>query len=142
MAMVTHARAMLFALLCTHCAAWHVRAPLPRTLGCAIRTSNIVAQERRLTRQEEQDRKAAIQASLDAANNKLEEINEVQKAPTSWADMGLPKEPERAPEVPFFVSIAPLVVGGFSVLLFLLNAVGVFGDGPDLDALVEEWSNL
>ena len=65
-----------------------------------------------------------------------------QKAPTSWADMGLPVEPPPPPAVPGFVSAAPLVVGAFSVILFRLNAIGLFGEGPDLDALVEEWSKL
>jgi hypothetical protein len=60
----------------------------------------------------------------------------------SWADLGLPAKGPEEPAVPAFVSYAPLVVGGFSLTLFLLNAVGLFGDGPDLDALVEEWSQL
>ena len=67
---------------------------------------------------------------------------EARKAPTSWADLGLPPVPEQDPAVPAFLSAAPIVLGVFSVFLFLLNAVGLFGEGPDLDALVEEWSKV
>ena len=81
-------------------------------------------------------------AALRAAEDKLEELNKVEKAPTSWADMGLPAEPIPQPEIPQLLQVAPLAIGAFSVLLFLLNTVGLFGEGPDLDALAEEWSKL
>ena len=112
----------------------------------ALRTSSITANQYnprsdRQTPQEEADAKAAVRAALEAAENKLEGLNEVGQA-KSWADLGLPAKGPEEPAVPAFVSYAPLVVGGFSLTLFLLNAVGLFGDGPDLDALVEEWSQL
>ena len=95
-------------------------------------------------REEEMAKKEAAMAALQAASDKLEELNSVEakSAPTSWADLGLPPEPDNGPEVPAFLSVAPAVIGGFSVLLFLLNSVGLFGEGPDLDALAEEWSKL
>lgn len=43
---------------------------------------------------------------------------------------------EGAEGVPAWLSVAPIVVGGFSVALFVLNAYGVFGEGPDLSTLV------
>jgi hypothetical protein len=93
--------------------------------------------------QQSEDSKRAAEYALRKAEEKLEELNKVDgKAPSSWADLGLPPEAEPAPAIPQLLQVAPLVLGGFSVLLFLLNAVGLFGDGPDLDALVEEWSNL
>ena len=76
------------------------------------------------------------------AEDKLEELNAIEKAPASWADLGLPPEAPPPPAIPAFLSVAPAVVGGFSVLLYILNAVGLFGEGPDLDALVEEWSKV
>ena len=33
-------------------------------------------------------------------------------------------------------------VGVFALLLFVLNTFGLFGEGPDLDALAEEWSKV
>ena len=87
--------------------------------------------------------KNAQEAALRAAEKKLEELNQPgSKAPTSWADMGLPEEAPPEPEIPALLAQAPLVLGGFSVLLFLLNGVGLFGEGPDIDKLAEEWSNL
>ena len=131
---------LLVATLGSTCAL-QLAARAPQAPLC--RAGRIIA-EKRLTRQEEEEAKAATQRALEAANAKREAINEVpgQKAPTSWADAGLPPEAPPPPAVPAFVSAAPLVVGGFSVLLFTLNAVGAFGEGPDLDALVEEWSKL
>ena len=38
--------------------------------------------------------------------------------------------------VPVWLSVAPPVVGGFSVVLFVLNTFGIFGEGPDLSTLV------
>jgi len=95
-----------------------------------------------MSRADELAAKEASRQALEAANAKLEALNEVGKAPTSWADLGLPSKPPEPPAVPAFVSAAPLVLGGFSVLLFALNAVGLFGDGPDLDKLVDEWAQL
>ena len=95
-----------------------------------------------MSRADELAAKEASRQALEAANAKLEALNEVGKAPTSWADLGLPSKPPEPPAVPAILSAAPLVLGGFSVLLFTLNALGLFGDGPDLDKLVEEWSQL
>jgi hypothetical protein len=110
---------------------------------CApLRCASVVCRDKPLSYAEQQAKAAEVKRVLEAANAKLESLNEVEKAPASWADLGLPDKGPAPPAVSPLVSAAPLVVGAFSVLLFLLNAVGLFGDGPDLDALVEEWSKL
>ena len=82
----------------------------------------------------------SAQELLDAANEKLEKLNEVDQAPKSWADLGLPPKPPQEPAIPAALSILPPVLGGTSVLMLLLNKYGVFGEGPDLDALAESLS--
>ena len=138
-------RLAVAAALVTACASFQPHAALPASRR-EFRTTRIVAEEprpRRLTLQEEKDQKDAIAAALSKANDKLDDLNTVEKlAPTSWADMGLPMEADRGPPVPAYVTQAPLVVGGFAFGLFVLNAIGIFGEGPDLDALVDEWSKL
>ncbi len=79
---------------------------------------------------------------LRAAEEKLERLQEQDNAPKSWADLGLPPEPEPPPAVPAVLQWAPLAVGGFALGLFALNAIGVFGEGPDLDAWVNEMSEV
>ena len=49
-------------------------------------------------------------------------------------------EPLAQPAVPSWLSIAPPVIGSISLILFVLNSQGVFGEGPDLDALAA-WSS-
>ena len=111
-----------------------------------LRTSqriSIVTLQQRRTPAEEAAAKKAAQEALERANAKLEELNQVEKlAPTSWADLGVPKEAEPDDANMQMLSVAPLVVGAFSATLFTLNLFGLFGDGPDLDALVDEWSKL
>ena len=115
----------------------------PAQSRALARMQPAVMQERRKTLAEQQADKAAAKAALERANEKLEELNKVEKlAPTSWADLGVPPEKEQDDPMMGAISVAPLVVGAFSLRLFLLNAVGAFGEGPDLDALVEEWSKL
>lgn len=115
----------------------------PAQSRALARMQPAVMQERRKTLAEQQADKAAAKAALERANEKLEELNKVEKlAPTSWADLGVPPEKEQDDPMMGAISVAPLVVGAFSLGLFLLNAVGAFGEGPDLDALVEEWSKL
>ena len=95
--------------------------------------------------EKEQARKAEAKAAIEKAEEKLETLNEVggrSGSPSSWADLGLPTEPVPEVEIPAILQFAPAVLGVFSVLLFLLNGVGLFGEGPDLDALAEEWSKL
>ena len=136
---------MLLILACS--AAWQPQPQLtlwPAQSRAVARMQPVVLQqERRKTLAEQQADKAAAAAALERANEKLEQLNKVEKlAPKSWADLGVPAEAE--PDNPMMgaVSVAPLIVGAFSVGLFLLNTVGAFGEGPDLDALVEEWSKL
>ena len=83
------------------------------------------------------------QEAIAAAEEKL------ANAPSSfnsWRE----KEPEPAVSGPLtpdqldLVNQAPLFLGGLSLLLFLFNAVGAFGEGPDLDKLaadLEDWAN-
>lgn len=108
-----------------------------------LRASLLTLQQREPPKSfaQQQADKAAAEAALEAANAKLEELNKVEKlAPKSWADLGVPPEPEPENPLSGALSIAPLVLGALSVGLFLLNNLGTFGEGPDLDALVEEWS--
>ena len=133
------------ALLVATTLAWQPPAMLPATRHREARRSiSIVAAARDPPKSFAQQKAEAEESRriLEAAEDKLDALNEVGKAPTSWADAGLPPEAPAPPAVPAFVSAAPLVVGGFSLLLFTLNAVGLFGEGPDLDALVEELSNM
>ena len=97
----------------------------------------------RLTLEQQRQQKEATKAALERAANKLEELNEVPgEAPKSWADLGLPPPPPPEPLINPLLSVAPLFLGAFSVGLFLLNQIGAFGDGSDIEALVEEWSKL
>ena len=110
--------------------------------GLALRSTCVQLNDR-LTPQQKKAEQERRQALIEAANSKLEQLNEVEKlAPTSWADLGVPKEAEPDLGVSSLLSTAPLVLGVFSIGLFLLNSFGAFGEGPDLDALVEEWSKL
>lgn len=128
------------------CSTWQPQTRLiawPAQSHGIARMPPVVLQERRKTLAEQQADKAAAAAALERANKKLEELNKVEKlAPTSWADLGVPPEPE--PENPLngILGVAPLVLLFFSVATYLLNQSGAFGEGPDVDALVEEWSKL
>ena len=58
---------------------------------------------------------------------------------------GLAEEPPPPlPEVvvPGWLAVAPPVIFAFSIALAVLNSVGAFGEGPDLDALAGEWSRM
>ena len=83
------------------------------------------------------------QEAIAAAEEKL------ANAPSSfnsWRE----KEPEPAVSGPLtpdqldLINQAPLFLGGLSLVLFLFNAIGAFGEGPDLDKLaadLEDWAN-
>ena len=43
--------------------------------------------------------------------------------------------------VPGWLSVAPPAIGAISILLFVLNSFGIFGEGPDLDALAAQLSS-
>ena len=131
-------------IACTSALAWQPAAAVPAT-HCSLRSRCITLNDR-LTPEQQKAQKEKIQAMLDAADNKLDSLNKVEKlAPTSFADLGTPlaAEPDPMADVPGWLSVAPQIIGGFSVTLFLLNQFGVFGSGPsmeEIDALVEEWS--
>ena len=73
---------------------------------------NAEREERERLKKEKEDavnRKAAkdaAKAALARAEAKLEDLNKVEKAPTSWADLGLPPEPDPGPEIPAALSVA------------------------------------
>jgi hypothetical protein len=73
---------------------------------------------------------------LQRAEEKLEKLQETNEAPSSWADLGTPPEPVEPPAVPAALTYVPLFIGLFSVITFALNAIGVFGEGPDVEAWV------
>lgn len=129
-------------------AAWQLTAAAALQLSACLDFTAFRSMNRRAAlvmlspREEELAKKESAAAALRAAEDKLEELNAVEKAPASWADLGLPPEAPPPPAIPAWLSVAPAVIGGFSVLLFTLNALGLFGDGPDIDALVEEWSKV
>ena len=58
--------------------------------------------------------------------------------PVSYASLGENKPAKDVPSVPFALQVAPAVLGIFSVIVFILNSGGLFGDGPDLDQLTAD----
>jgi len=80
------------------------------------------------------------QEALKDAEAKLEMLQESNEAPKSYADLGLKPEVPEPPAVPAFVTAAPPVLIAFSAALVLLNNFGAFGEGPDMDAIIE-WAN-
>ena len=83
------------------------------------------------------------QEAIAAAEEKLANA---PSAFNSWRE----KEPEPAVSGPLtpdqldLINQAPLFLGGLSLVLFLFNAIGAFGEGPDLDKLaadLEDWAN-
>ena len=84
--------------------------------------------------------KKTPEEALQEAALKLEKLQETNEAPKSFADLGLKPEVPDQPEVPGFITAAPPVLIAFSAALVVLNNLGTFGDGPDLDAFVE-WAN-
>eukprot|EP00965_Chrysotila_dentata_P203035 6181478-Pleurochrysis_carterae.AAC.4 len=87
--------------------------------------------------QKSSTRKKTAAELLEEAAAKLDD-----NAPASWADLGNPKKVQEPASVDPLLSALPLVAGAFALVLFVLNAFGLFGEGPDLDALAEEWSKL
>ena len=75
--------------------------------------------------------------ALKEAELKLEQLQETNEAPKSFADLGLPPEAEAPPAVPAVLSYAPPALIAFSLFLVVLNNLGTFGSGPDVDALLE-----
>ena len=94
--------------------------------------------------------KQQVDASLiDAALAELKRSGDPARAAVVGG-LAEPLEPPPQPEfmleqppgvaVPGWLSTAPLLIGAFSITLFVLNTYGVFGEGPDLDALADGWS--
>ena len=81
------------------------------------------------------DDDASAKQALEAANAKLEELNAVGSAPSSWADLGNPQVPVANAEVPAFLAWLPGVLGFFAFITLFLNQMGVFGSGPSVDEL-------
>ena len=57
--------------------------------------------------------------------------------PTTYASLGERKEAQEAPSVPGWLQVAPALLGISSVIIFILNSGGLFGEGPDLDGPVD-----
>mmetsp|Transcript_1970 Transcript_1970/g.6557 ORF Transcript_1970/g.6557 Transcript_1970/m.6557 type:complete len:148 (+) Transcript_1970:162-605(+) len=89
--------------------------------------------------EEEQRRK--VRAALAAADAKLDELaltDEMFRA-KSLAELGAPPPLPVTPQVDGVLAAAPAILGIFAVALFLLNNVGVFGDGGgSLDTMADE----
>ena len=102
------------------------------------------------------DAKAAEEArarkTLADAEAKLTELERTGDAPKSLADLAYQRGPTpQTPEeiaaaaissVPAVLQTAPLYIGGFALVLFLLNSFGAFGAGPDLDKFAEDLAKL
>ena len=91
------------------------------------------------------DSSSSAQEALEAAEAKLEALNEVGAAPKSWGDLGNPQAPPTQVEVPAFLSWLPGVLGGGAFITLLLNQFGVFGSGPtveELNEFAERLSNM
>ena len=82
------------------------------------------------------DDDAARQQRIDAALEELARSGDQTRAAVAGG-MSAPREQQLESYLPppSWLSTAPPLIGGFSILLFVLNIYGVFGEGPDLDAL-------
>ena len=78
--------------------------------------------------------------ALAEAAAKLEQLEERFEAPKSYADLGLKSEVPEPPQVPGFITAAPPILIAFAGVLVVLNNLGTFGEGPDLDAFVQ-WAD-
>lgn len=139
------ARALVASVaLCASAFAWQPHVGAAPAVRPPLRSRHIIAMaDKRLTFDEAKKQKEDIQAALDRANDKLDSLNQVEKlAPTSWGDAGLPLEAPPDVGVPGWLTTLPNVIAVFALGLFLLNQLGIFGEGPDIDALAEEWSKL
>ena len=146
----------LLALLCV-CAsvtAWQPTAPrlhgLPRARVAACAESPKQASDVALDEEMVAAAVAAAASSKDAVLTEridaaLAELARGGNQDSAAAAGGFSRRPSEEPlpevAVPGWLSIAPPAIGAISILLFVLNLYGVFGEGPDLDALANEWSS-
>ena len=80
----------------------------------------------------------AQQERIDAALAELGRSGNLASAAVAGGFFDPGSDPiEQLPEdvVPVWLTVAPPVIGGLSVVLFVLNTFGVFGEGPDLTTL-------
>ena len=101
--------------------------------------------ERMVELDEETVKAVAAAASVDAQQQRVDdalaELKRSGDAARAAAVGGFLTTPVEQPfndvadPVPVWLSVAPPVIGGFSVVLFVLNTFGVFGEGPDLNTL-------
>ena len=80
------------------------------------------------------ERQRRIDEALAAADAKLDALAETDNMlrAKSMAELGSPPPaPDSAPELGGALAAAPNILGAIAVGLFLLNGVGVFGDGGD-----------
>ena len=71
-------------------------------------------------------------------DEKLAQLARDQATAAAQAARGFP-EPikQQVDVVPGWLSVAPPAIMGLSVVLSVMNTFGVFGEGPDLSALVK-----
>ena len=143
------ARVVVCLALCTSALAWPSRIPTPRT-----RARRVICKEVKLSGDVELDPElvkfAAADDSADYTREQridaaLAELARSGDMALAAAVGGFNEPPEQPSEVsieplpdlvvPGWLNIAPLGIGGFSVVLFVLNSQGFFGEGPDLGVL-------
>jgi hypothetical protein len=89
----------------------------------------------------EEEQKRRIRAALAAADAKQDELamTDEKFRAKSLAELGAPPPLPVTPQVDGVLAAAPVILGVFAVALFLLNSVGVFGDGGgSLDTMAEQ----
>ena len=74
------------------------------------------------------------QQRIDAALAELARTGDQTSAAAAGGFMQPFEDPSHEPP-PAWLSVAPAVIGSFSIVLFVLNEYGVFGTGPDLTNL-------
>eukprot|EP00962_Isochrysis_galbana_P024416 scaffold7496_cov120-Isochrysis_galbana.AAC.1 len=112
-----------------------------RPASCHAPTRPCVVWQVRSAASAEEEQRRKVRAALAAADAKLDELaltDEMFRA-KSLAELGAPPPLPVTPQVDGVLAAAPAILGIFAVALFLLNNVGVFGDGGgSLDTMADE----
>ncbi|KAL1510776.1 hypothetical protein AB1Y20_007062 [Prymnesium parvum] len=106
--------------------------PLMRVRGHAVRCAIVACEPPQPARTPAE--------ALKVAEAKLEQLQQTNEAPRSFAELGQKPEVVEAPSVPGFVTAAPPFLIALAAALIVLNNFGAFGTGPDLEAFVE-WAD-
>ena len=137
-------RAFIILLLSVPAAALTFRTPSRHVVRPGRASSATMEAPKERERLEKEAAQVAARDALKAAEDKLEKLNSVGEAPTSWADLGTPDTLSDQLEVPGFLNWLPGVIGFFAFTTFAANQAGVFGAGPsveELNAMADSWSN-